>query len=95
MGIDIPDIGRFKVSLFQGQFHNTGNSCTFRVWSSDVVSIRCHTATKNFSINRRTSGARMLIIFKNHATSTFTENKSIPIFIIRAGGSLRTVIAFT
>ena len=58
-----------------------------------MTRIGTHAVTAEFGINASTAGFGMLVFFKHHHTGTLAQNKTIAVFVPRAGCGCWIVIA--
>src|SRR5690606_2552463 len=61
----------------------------------NVVSICSGTGTCQFAVNFGSPCKGMIQVFKNQCSGTFTNNKTVSVFIVRPAGSFGIVVSFT
>jgi len=88
MNIDIIDVFRFHSCIFKGIVHYQFCAQSFRMRSSQVVSVSRHSAATYFSIDVSSTSQCMFQFFENETCSTFTHYETIA----RAAERTRSVL---
>ena len=90
--IDIVNILRLHACILQRILHDELGTQSFRMRSSDVVSIGTHAGTNHLSINLCTTGLGMLQFLKNQTACTFGHDETIAAGTERTTGLLGLIV---
>ena len=92
MSIDIIYLIRCHTCLFHCKLHCHSGSFSVLCRGCDMISISCRAISCEFCVNLCTSRFCVFKFFQNYNPGSFSEDKSIPVLIKRAGSCHRIFI---
>ena len=91
MGVQVIHLICIHARIAQGRQH--GAARAIHIGRGNVTSVGTHAIAEQFSINFGATGFGMLVFFQHKHACTFAQDKTITVFVPRAGSGLGIVVA--
>ena len=91
VGVEVVDLVGVDARVFHGHPHGTGRAV--HAGCCHMVRVARHAKTHDFSVDLGAAGLGVFVFFNNQHTGTFTQHKTVAVFVPGAGCGGGVVVA--